>query len=115
MSYFANLFRGHIAAAHQSVFATSVEITDPGGSAASTPAVLHHARIVTRSTPNGTDTVATRRCRFTELASVRDDAIVTIDSIRWQIDEVVATETPGTEVMLVRTLKNEVARDNYRR
>ncbi|EMI17783.1 hypothetical protein RMSM_05309 [Rhodopirellula maiorica SM1] len=115
MSYFANLFRGHIAAAHQSFFATSVQITEPGSSAESTSAVVHNTRIVTRSTATGTVTVATRRCRFTQLESVRDDSVVTIDSIPWMIEEMLATETPGTEVTLVRTLKNEVARDHYRR
>lgn len=116
MSRFSNLFGGAIGAAHASIFSRPVQIRWTGQAALSTPAVVHNARqSFRRDAAGGSKSVLMRRCRFTEFSSVRHDAIVTIDGDDWQIDEILTTDTPGTEVELMRTLRHEAGRSNYRR
>ncbi len=114
MSRFASALAGSVHAAHSHYFATSVVVTQ-AGKPVTTPAVLHNAKAETRVVDGTTQSVTIRRCRFTELTELRDDATVTADGVDWSIDSI-ATFTGGSVVAsLIRYAAQEPARSGYRR
>lgn len=113
MSLFASQL-GSVKAAHSSQFATGVVVTQAGTSS-TTPAVIHNAKAETRTIDGTTQSVITRRCRFTDLATLRDDATVTIDGVDWSVDSVGPIPGGGVMATLIRFQATEPARNGYRR
>lgn len=113
MSRFRQSFQGIVAAAHRHHFASSVTLNE-AGTIITTPAVLHTIKTDTRVIDGETQRVSTRRCRFTDITTIRHDAITTIDSIDWTIDEVHSQGPSGVEVTLTRLQVHEQARNGYR-
>jgi hypothetical protein len=115
MSLHSQLFGGAVNQIHSAVFSSLVSVSLPGAPTATTPAVVHNARQESRTDNNGnTNQVVLRRCRFTELQDIRIDAVITIDGEQWSIDQKLNTETPGVEVELTRTVRQETSRPGFR-
>lgn len=114
MSRFASALAGSVHAAHCHYFATSVVVTE-AGTPTTTPAVLHNAKAETRVVDGTTQSVTTRRCRFTALAELRDDATVTIDGVDWSIDNIAPLTGGSITATLIRYVATEPARSGYRR
>lgn len=114
MSRFRQSFQGIVAAAHRHQFASPV-LLNQAGTVTTTPAVLHTIKTDTRLVDGDTQRVSTWRCRFTDITSIRHDAITTIDSNDWTIDAVHSEGPSGVEVTLIRLQIHEQARDRYRK
>lgn len=114
MSRFASALTGSVHAAHRHYFSTSVVVT-VAGTPITTPAVLHNAKAETRVVDGTTLCVTLRRCRFTELTELREDAIVTVDGVDWSIDNITPLTGGSIVATLIRHAASEPARSGYRR
>jgi hypothetical protein len=117
-----SLFRDMAAtvhAAHEEYFADTVSVQTPGQEEPEeTPAVLYRVEIVDRASNGSVDRIATRRCRFTQLATIRHDALVLIgqeeDQETWTIDSVGERTASGLKVVLRRVQRHKTSRPGYR-
>lgn len=114
MSLFTRLLASSAGAVHEHVFATGISFT-VAGLTTPTPAVLHAIEATTRTDAHGSRRVITRRCRFTNLDTIRHDAIVTIGGDDWTIEDNLTSAAPGVTVRLIRELATQPSRRDYRR
>ena len=100
--------------AHAAYFGSTVTLAEPGSDARTVPAVLGKVQVETRHEDGREVRVSVRQCRFTSLATVRHDAIVTISGTTWTIDQHGDRQGSGFTATLRRTVAHEVNRQGYR-
>ncbi len=86
----------------------------PGLWAKQVSAVIGREIVETRREDNRDVRYLVRECRFTDLATVRHDAIVTIGTLNYSIDHIEDRQASGITVKLQRTTVTESNRPNYR-
>lgn len=114
MSTHASFFRSAAGSLHERFFSTSVAV-EQAGVTVHTPATLGNARATVRTVNGSTMKAIARTIRLTQLATLRDDATITIDGEAWSVEGTQPLESGGISVSLVRHLATEPARAGYRR
>lgn len=115
MSIFKSLAAG-ARAAHGHYFGTSTGVTiqDPGGAVKTVQVVLGEEMVETRREGSSDVRYYIRECRFVTLTSVRHDAVITVGTNRYSIDQFLDRQASGLTVKIKRQAVIDTNRDRYR-